>query len=285
MKISILTICPEMFGDFSRSHAVVRAARQGIAELEIVDMRGFAPGSFRQIDDSPFGGGRGMVLRCRPVLEALKAVRGTPGSAEAQTGVPGAEAPSGRCRTVVLAPAGTPYTQEKAHEFAGLDHLILICGHYEGFDARILSHTDEMISVGDYVLTGGELPAMIIADSVLRLLPGILKSGSAEEESFENGLLEYPQYTQPADYEGMKVPEVLLSGDHARIRRWRLKESIRLTYRNRPDLLKKRGMNEEEQMLFCEVLEEEQETLSEEEPKTLPEEEPGTLPGEEQETH
>ena len=269
MKISILTICPEMFGDFSRSHAVVRAARQGIAELEIVDMRGFAPGSFRQIDDSPFGGGRGMVLRCRPVLEALKAVRGT----------------SGRCRTVVLAPAGTPYTQEKAHEFAGLDHLILICGHYEGFDARILSHTDEMISVGDYVLTGGELPAMIIADSVLRLLPGILKSGSAEEESFENGLLEYPQYTQPADYEGMKVPEVLLSGDHARIRRWRLKESIRLTYRNRPDLLKKRGMNEEEQMLFCEVLEEEQETLSEEEPKILPEEEPGTLPGEEQETH
>ena len=191
--------------------------------------------------------------------EALKAVRG-------------AEVSSCRCRTVVLAPAGIPYTQEKAHEFSGLDHLILVCGHYEGFDARILGHTDEMISVGDYVLTGGELPAMIIADSVLRLLPGILKSGSAEEESFENGLLEYPQYTQPANLEGMKVPEVLLSGDHARIRRWRLKEYIRLTYRNRPDLLKKRGMNEEEQMLFCEVLEEEQETLPEEIPETLPEE-------------
>ena len=259
MKISILTICPEMFGDFSRSHAAARAARQGAAELEVVDIRSFAPGSFRQIDDSPFGGGRGMVLRCRPVLEALKAVRG-------------AEVSSCRCRTVVLAPAGIPYTQEKAHEFSGLDHLILVCGHYEGFDARILGHTDEMISVGDYVLTGGELPAMIIADSVLRLLPGILKSGSAEEESFENGLLEYPQYTQPANLEGMKVPEVLLSGDHARIRRWRLKESIRLTYRNRPDLLKKRGMNEEEQMLFCEVLEEEQETLPEEIPETLPEE-------------
>lgn len=268
MKISILTICPEMFGDFSRSHAVVRAARQEAAELEIVDIRSFAPGSFRQIDDSPFGGGRGMVLRCRPVLEALKAVRRTHGGAEAQMDgdspgteaeAPGRTASSGSCRTVVLAPAGTPYTQEKAHELAGLDHLILICGHYEGFDARILNHADEMISAGDYVLTGGELPAMIIADSVLRLLPGILKSGSAEEESFENGLLEYPQYTQPAEYEGMKVPEVLLSGDHARIRRWRLKESIRLTYRNRPDLLKKRGMNEEEQMLFCEVLEEEQE--------------------------
>lgn len=247
MKITILTICPEMFGDFSGSHAVVRAARQGSAELEVVDIRQFAPGSFRQIDDSPFGGGRGMVLRCRPVLEALRAVRGE----------------AGGTRTAVLSPAGRPYTQEKAHEYASLDHLILICGHYEGFDSRILEHADDVVSVGDYILTGGELPAMIIADSVLRLLPGILKEGSAEEESFENGLLEYPQYTQPAEYEGRRVPEVLLSGNHEKIRRWRLKESLRTTYRNRPDLLKKRILNEEEQLLLCEVMEEEQESPGE----------------------
>ncbi len=252
MKITILTICPEMFGDFSRSHAAVRAARQGAAELEIVDIRSFAPGSFRQIDDSPFGGGRGMVLRCRPVLEALRAVRGDAGRADGKA--PGAE----HCRTVILAPAGKPYRQEKAHEYAALDHLILVCGHYEGFDARILDHADEVVSVGDYVLTGGELPAMIIADSVLRLLPGILKEGSAEEESFENGLLEYPQYTQPAEYEGVRIPEILLSGDHEKIRRWRLKESLRTTFRNRPDLLRNRAMNEEEQVLLCEVMEEEQ---------------------------
>ncbi len=254
MKITILTICPEMFGDFLRSHAPARAVRQGCAELEVVDIRDYAPGSFRQIDDSPFGGGRGMVLRCRPVLEALRAVRGEAGNETAQTADRDA---GGKTRTVILAPAGKPYTQADAHEFASLDHLILICGHYEGFDARILPYADRVVSVGDYVLTGGELPAMVIADSVLRLLPGILKEGSADEESFENGLLEYPQYTQPADYEGQKVPDVLLSGDHEKIRRWRLKESLRTTYRNRPDLLKKRSLNAEEKVLLCEVLEEE----------------------------
>lgn len=251
MKITILTICPEMFGDFSRSHVAARAAVRGAAELEVVDIRRFASGSFRQIDDSPFGGGQGMVLRCRPVLEALRRVRGE------QDGEP-CEDSGGKIRTVILAPAGKPYTQAKAREYAALEHLILICGHYEGFDARILPHADDVVSVGDYVLTGGELPAMVIADSVLRLLPGVLKEGSAEEESFENGLLEYPQYTQPAEYEGQRVPEILLSGDHKKIRRWRLKEALRTTYRNRPDLLRTRVLNEEEELLLFEVMEEEQ---------------------------
>ena len=162
-----------------------------------------------------------MVMRCGPVLDALSSVR-TQGS-----------------YTAVMTPAGRRYTQSQARAFSGLDHLILICGHYEGMDERILNHADGVFSIGDYVLTGGELPAKVVCDSVIRLLPGVLRPQATQEESFEQGLLEYPQYTKPSDWKGEKVPQVLLSGNHERIRSWRQKEALRITLERRPDLLTK----------------------------------------------
>ena len=244
MRISILTVCPELFGSFLQSHEVKLAAERSGAEVEVVDIREFAPGSFRHIDDSPYGGGRGMVLRCQPVADAVEAVK------ECGKNI--------SVRTVLLSPAGTVYDQKKARELAAQDHLILVCGHDEGFDARIYPLADELISVGDYILPGGELPAMTVADSVLRLLEGNLKEGGAGEESFENGLLEYPQYTKPAEFRGQKVPEVLLSGDHEAVRKWRLKAALKETMERRPDLLEGRQFTEEEKALLRE-LEEQQE--------------------------
>ena len=240
MKITILTMFPQLFDGFRDGPVVQRAIRKGILELEIVDIKEFAPGSFRHIDDSPFGGGAGMVMRCQPVLDALRSVRGSAESFQ---------------NTIVaaLSPAGRQFTQKQAHRLSELDHLILICGHYEGMDERIYRHVDEEISIGDYVLTGGEIAAMAVSDAVIRLLPGALRSESTSEESFENGLLEYPQYTQPAVCEGEAVPEVLLSGNHARIRRWRLKESLRRTMERRPDLLEGRQFTEEEIALIEEI--------------------------------
>ena len=233
MKITILTMFPQLFDSFREGPVVQRAIRKGSLELSVVDIKEFAPGSFRHIDDSPFGGGAGMVMRCQPVLDALRSVRGSAESFQ---------------NTIVaaLSPAGRQFTQKQAHRLSELDHLILICGHYEGMDERIYRHVDEEISIGDYVLTGGEIAAMAVSDAVIRLLPGALRSESTSEESFENGLLEYPQYTQPAVCEGEAVPEVLLSGNHARIRRWRLQESLRRPMERRPDLLEGRQFTEDE---------------------------------------
>lgn len=219
MKITILTICPEQFGDFMKTPLIARSMASGLLDLQVVDIRDFAPGSFRDVDDSPYGGGAGMILRCQPVLDALESVR-TPES-----------------RVLIMAPVGEKYTQKDAHRLVAEQHLIIICGHYEGMDARIYPHANELISIGDYILTGGEIPAMVIADSVMRLAPGSMKEESTAEESFENGLLEHPQYTRPADYKGQKVPEVLLSGDHEAIRRWRKEQSVLLTRKHRPDML------------------------------------------------
>lgn len=222
MRISILTICPEQFGDFQKTLLISRAVASGLLELEVIDMRDFAPGSFRKVDDSPYGGGAGMILRCQPVLDALQSVRGE------------------ESHVVILAPSGKPYQQADAHRLSEEKHLILICGHYEGMDARIYSFADELLSIGDYIVTGGELPAMIVADSVMRLVKGSMKEESVIDESFENGLLEYPQYTRPEEYKGMKVPEVLLSGNHGAIAKWRKEQSIELTKKMRPDLWKTR---------------------------------------------
>ena len=237
MTITILTIFPESFDSFLKGPVVARALEKGLVTIDIVDIKDYAHGSFRHIDDSPFGGGAGMVLRCQPVLDALKTV--------------------GDAHIAALTPAGVPYTQQKAHEYAALDHLVLLCGHYEGMDARILKHVDEEVSVGDYILTGGELPAMTIADSIVRLLPGALRQASTEDESFEDGLLEYPQYTQPREFEGETVPDVLLSGNHEAIRRWRRKESLRMTRERRPDLLERYiaegNLTEEDRVLLLEL--------------------------------
>ena len=234
MTISVLTIMPELFGSFLQAPVIARAMRNGVLEVKIIDIREYAPGSFRHIDDSPFGGGAGMVMRCQPVLDALRAC-------------------NNKDRTVILSPAGKPYTQKKAHELSSAGHLVLICGHYEGMDARIYPHADEQISIGDYVLTGGEIAAQVIIDSIARLLPGSLRDESTQEESFENGLLEYPQYTQPAVYEGEAVPDVLRSGDHEKIRKWRLQQSLLLTRRMRPDLFEAHVLTEEEKALLAEA--------------------------------
>ncbi len=219
MRISVLTMCPEMFGDFRHSPVVSRSEAAGRLTLDIIDFRNYTEGSFRKIDDSPYGGGRGMIIRCQPVIDAIEDIR------------------TEKSRVVILSPAGRPYDQKTARRFSAEDHLILVCGHFEGFDHRIYSYADEAVSIGDYILTGGELAAMVVTDSVIRLLKGSLRDGSADEESFENGLLEYPQYTRPAVFRGQPVPEVLLSGDHEAIRLWRSAQAVRRTEENRPDLL------------------------------------------------
>ena len=220
MKITILTICPEQFGDFRKTPLISRSLQKGLLQLEIVDIRDYAEGCFRKVDDSPYGGGPGMILRCQPILDALKDVS-----------VPDSY-------TVILSPAGRRYEQQDAHRLAELSHLVLVCGHFEGMDARICAHANEQISIGDYILTGGELAAMVIVDSVMRLIKGSMKEESIQEESFEQGLLEYPQYTRPADYQGEKVPDILLSGDHEAIRKWRKEQAVRLTETMRPDLIR-----------------------------------------------
>ena len=238
MKITIMTLFPEMFNDFLNTSIISRSINKGIVEIEVVDIRDYAEGSFRHVDDSPFGGGAGMVLKCQPVLDCLKAVS------------------SDNSYKILMSPAGTTYNQKKAHELSEKDHIVLLCGHYEGVDERITKYMDELISIGDYVLTGGELAAMVITDSTTRLLKGSIREESTQDESYENGLLEYPQYTQPRDYNGDVVPEVLLSGHHENIRKWRLKESLRLTQSKRPDLLENREFTKEELKLLEEIAQE-----------------------------
>lgn len=232
MKISILTIFPEFFDCFLSLPVIKRAVDRGIAEIDIVDIREYAHGSFRHIDDSPFGGGPGMIMRCQPIADALSQVR-TEGS-----------------HTVLLSPKGRRYDQKCAREFSKLEHLILICGHYEGVDARVENRVDEQISIGDYILTGGETAAVTVVDSVVRLLKGALRDGATAEESHENGLLEYPQYTRPAVFEGEEVPPVLLSGDQRKIDDWRLTQSLLLTQRLRPDMFDKYELSERERKLL-----------------------------------
>ena len=219
MDLSILTIFPEMFESFLKTPLVSRHTASGTSRVEILDIRDYADGCFRKVDDSPYGGGAGMILRCEPVLKALETVRRE------------------ESYVIALTPAGKLYKQKTARELSQKSHLILICGHYEGLDERIYRYVDERISVGDYVLTGGELPAMVVADSILRLCKGGIRRESLITESFDDHLLEFPQYTRPADYRGQKVPEILLSGNHEKIKKWREKEAIRLTGEIRPDLL------------------------------------------------
>lgn len=226
MRIDILSLFPEMFtGPFSES-ILSRARQAGLIDIHITNPRDFSRDKHHKVDDIPFGGGSGMVLKPEPFFKALNAVKDIGTQDE--------------CRVILLSPKGQPFTQNKAKELAKYRQLIFICGHYEGFDARIENELpDEMISIGDYVLTGGELPAMVIVDAVSRMIPGVLHAeDSAETDSFYNGILEHPQYTRPRNYHGREVPEVLFSGNHALIDRWRRKEAIKDTLRYRPDLLR-----------------------------------------------
>ena len=239
MKITILTIFPEMFESVLNSSILGRAREQELIEVECVNIRPFSDRKHKNTDDYPFGGGAGMVMLAQPIMDAMASVTG--------------ENFSGR--RIYMGPRGTTLTTAKARELAKEEHLVLLCGHYEGVDQRALDACiDEEISIGDYILTGGELAAMVLTDCVSRFIPGVLGSGeSAEEESFSDGLLEYPQYTRPRELNGMEVPEVLLSGDHAKIKAWRRQESLRATKRFRPDLLEKAELTPKEKKLLEEL--------------------------------
>ena len=232
MKISILTITPEFFEPFLNTTIIRRGIDKKVCEIEIIDIKSFAHGSFRHIDDSPFGGGKGMVMRCQPIFDALNSVC------------------TDNSYKILLSPKGKTYNQSKARELSKMDHIVLVCGHYEGVDARVEQWIDEQVSIGDYVLTGGELAAEVITDSIVRLLDGVLREGSATDESHENGLLEYPQYTQPREFQGLKVPEILLSGHKAKIDDWRLTQSLVLTREHRPDMFENYELSNKEKNLL-----------------------------------
>lgn len=225
MLIDIITLFPEMFTGVFGESIIKRAVEKNILSIRFTQLRDFAFDKHRQVDDSPFGGGAGMVLKPEPVYRAVRDVL--------------SKSDENFSRKVIITdPSGEVFTQAKAKELAALDQIIFVCGHYEGFDARIYDLADELISIGDYVLTGGELPAMVIVDAVARMLPNVLGSAeSAETDSFFDGMLGFPQYTRPREFEGKIVPEVLLSGNHAEIRKWRETQALNLTRVRRPDLI------------------------------------------------
>ena len=240
MRIDVVTLFPEMFAGVFGESIIKRAVEKGILDIHFTNFREFAFDKHRQVDDSPFGGGSGMVLKPEPMFRAVRYLKEITAEYAAR-------------RVLLMDPGGAPFHQEKAKELAQYEQLIFICGHYEGFDARITEHlADEAISLGDYVLTGGELPAMVITDAVARMLPGVLGSEeSAPTDSFYDGLLGFPQYTRPREYEGMQVPEILFSGDHGKIRRWRRQQSLRMTKENRPDLLERAELSEEDRAFLA----------------------------------
>ena len=220
MKIDILTLFPKMFDGFLSESIIKRALDKKLVEINIIDFREFSDLSNKQVDDTPYGGGGGMVLRCEPLFAAVDALK------------------TDKSKVILLTPDGEVYKQSKALEFKKYEHLILICGHYEGFDERIRSIVDFEISIGDYILTGGELAAMVISDSIIRLIDGVITDTSLESESFNNNLLDYPVYTKPQVFRGMAVPDVLISGNHAKIKEWRWEKQLERTKERRPDLLK-----------------------------------------------
>ena len=247
MRFDVLTLFPEMFVGPLDVSIIGRARERGLVEVRVTNIRDFATGRHRIADDYSYGGGAGMVMKPEPVFGAVEAVR-CPAAAGC------------RERVILLTPQGRRLDQAMLGELATADHLVLVCGHYEGVDERVRQSlvTDE-ISIGDYVLTGGELPAMVVMDGVSRLLPGVLGAvESAEKESFAEGLLEYPQWTRPLEFRGMKPPDVLLSGNHEQVRRWRRKEALRRTLERRPELLEQVALGAEDIRLLAEVRAEQQ---------------------------
>ncbi len=219
MKIDILTLFPKMFEGFLSESIIKRAIKNEKVKINIIDFRKYSKLSNNQVDDTPYGGGAGMVLRCEPIFECIDAIK------------------TKDSYIILLTPDGKKYNQKFANDFKLKKHLIFICGHYEGFDERIRTLADIEISIGDYILTGGELPAMVIADSIIRLIDGVINNESIMEESFNNNLLDYPTYTKPKIYRNMIVPDVLLSGDHKKIAEWRKEEQIKKTNIKRPDIM------------------------------------------------
>jgi len=231
MQIDLLTLFPEFFASPLSQSMLHRAQVQGAVTYGVINLRDFAGDRHQVTDDRPFGGGPGMVMKIEPLVAAIRMAK----ERDPET------------RVILLGPGGAAFNQAKARELAGLSHLLLICGHYEGVDDRIHFYIDEELSIGDYILTGGEIPALIVADAVTRLLPGVLGGvGATEEESFQEGLLEYPHYTRPRVFEGHEVPQVLLEGDHRRIARWRRQQALARTVTRRPDLLARALLSKED---------------------------------------
>ena len=239
MLVETLSVFPEFFEPYCGASILGRARAAGVWDFRAHDLRAWTHDRHHTVDDAPFGGGAGMLMKPAPIFEAVRAIS--------------AEGP--RPHVVFFTPAGTPFTQRVAERLAREERLLFVCGRYEGMDERVYELADEALSLGDYVLTGGELAALVVTDAVVRLLPGALGSDlSAADESFSDGLLEYSQYTRPADYEGRKVPEVLLSGDHARVDAWRRRDAIRRTALLRPDLLETAPLTEGERSYAREVI-------------------------------
>lgn len=222
MRFDVLTIFPEMFGPVLNESMIKRAQAKKKVLIKIHDLRKYTKDRHGKVDDRPFGGGPGMVMMAQPIVDAVKKIKGRR-----------------KAKVILMCPAGKPFKQSRAHQYSKIRNIILVCGHYEGVDERIMQEViDEKISIGDFVLTGGELPAMVMIDAITRLIPGVLgTSESLCDESFEDNLLDYPQYTRPADFHGKKVPNVLLSGNHAAIKKWRREQAVQRTRNVRPDLI------------------------------------------------
>lgn len=238
LQIDILTLFPEMFAGVLGTSILGKAKERGLVDYRVTNFRDFSESKHGTVDDTPYGGGGGMVLKPEPLFRAVESLAGQQ-----------------KPRVILMCPQGRTLNQKKAEELAQEQHLVFICGHYEGYDERIRQYlvTDE-ISIGDYVLTGGELAAMVVVDSIVRLQPGALgNESSAVTDSYSTGLLEYPHYTRPAEFRGWKVPDILLSGHHANIERWRLKESLRRTWERRPELIDRNKLSPEAQMLLQEI--------------------------------
>ena len=232
MQFDVLTLFPEMFNVLNES-IIGRAKEKGLIDINLINIRDFSKDKHKKVDDTPYGGGAGMVMRSDVVYDAYNSVK------------------SEKAKVIYMSPQGKKLDQNKVEELSKQEHLILLCGHYEGIDQRVIDKiVDEEISIGDYVLTGGELPAMVLIDSVSRYVEGVLKDDSTKEESFSQGLLEYPQYTRPEVFEGQQVPEILLSGHHENIDKWRRKQSLKITLNKRPDLLEKVELSDEDKKVL-----------------------------------
>jgi tRNA (guanine37-N1)-methyltransferase len=241
MKIDVLTLFPEMFSGVLGHSILHKAAQKSAVHYNVVNFRDYADNKHQTVDDYPYGGGAGMVLKPQPLFDAVAALK--------------EQAKSNKTRVILLCPQGKRYDQKLAEELAKEEHLLFICGHYEGYDERIREHVvSDEISIGDYVLTGGELGAMVVIDSVVRLLPEVLGNEESHmKDSFSTGLLEHPHYTRPSDFRGMKVPEVLLQGNHRLIEEWRNKEALRRTFLRRPDLLEKIELSKDQEKWLNEI--------------------------------
>lgn len=235
MRITILTLFPEMFDGFLTNSIIKRALAKKVVEIKLVNIRDYTLDKNGRVDNPPIGGGAGLIMKCQPIVDALKANSTT------------------SSKKILLSPKGKTYKQADAVRLSNEEDVVIICGHYEGIDERVNNYVDELVSIGDYVLTGGEIPAMAIADSIIRLLDGAITEESLSEESFDNNILEYPQYTEPDNFDGYKVPDILYTGNHKAIEKYRRKEALRITRECRPDLFRKIELSKTDQKLLKEI--------------------------------